>query len=88
MFMSNLFFVLETSDNINEIDIVDVFESIYTKVISNIQKCVEINTGGIIDSVVDHNIYISKYKKVSGSSCIKLPKELDSKVKLDYYSKY
>ena len=31
--MSNLFFVLETSDNINEIDIVDVFESIYIKVI-------------------------------------------------------
>ena len=33
--------------------------------------------GWIIDSVVDHTINISKYSPLSGSSYIKLPKELD-----------
>ena len=88
MFMSNLFLVLKTWHNINDTGIVDLFERIYVKVISNIQNCAEKYTGWIIDSVVDHNIYISKYKTLSGTSYIKLPKELDSKVKLDYYSKY
>ena len=31
----------------------------------------------IIDSIVDHNINISKYNLFPGSSYIKLPKELD-----------
>ena len=31
----------------------------------------------IIDSVIDHNISISKSNPLAGSSCIKLPKELD-----------
>ena len=35
------------------------------------------NSGWIIDSVIDHNINISKYNPLAGSSYIKLPKELD-----------
>ena len=32
-------------------------------------------SGWIIDSVIDHNINISKYNPLAGSSYIKLPKE-------------
>ena len=48
----------------------DLFESIYTTIISNILN-------SIIDSVIDLIINISKYNTVTGSSYIKLPKELD-----------
>ena len=34
-------------------------------------------SGWIIDSVIDHNISISKYNPLAGSSYIKLSKELD-----------
>ena len=44
-----------------ENDIVDVFESIYITVISNIQKSLGQHSGWIIISVIDHNINISKY---------------------------
>ena len=45
---------------INESDIVDVFESIYAAIISNIQKSSEKVSGWIIDSFIDHTISISK----------------------------
>ena len=61
----------------NESDIDDVFESIYTTIISNIQKSLGEGSGWIIDSLIDHSINISKYKPLAGSSYIKLPKELD-----------
>ena len=44
---------------IKESDIGDVFESIYTTVISNIQKSYGKGTDWIIDSVIEHNINIS-----------------------------
>ena len=44
-----------------ENDIVDVFESIYITIISNIQKSLGQRSGWIIVSVIDHNINISKY---------------------------
>ena len=44
-----------------ENDTVDVFESIYITVISNIQKSLGQRSGWIIISVIDHNINISKY---------------------------
>ena len=44
-----------------ENDTVDVFESIYITVISNIQKSLGQRSGWIIISVIDHNIIISKY---------------------------
>ena len=62
---------------ITESDIDDVFKSIYTTVISNIQKSLGKGSGSIIYSVIDHNIGISKHNPLAGSSYIKLPKELN-----------
>ena len=45
---------------INESDIVDVFQSIYAAIITNIQKSSEKVSGWIIDSFIDHTISISK----------------------------
>ena len=46
---------------INNSDIYDVFESIYTTIILKIQKSSGKGSGWIIDSIVDHTISISKY---------------------------
>ena len=59
---------------INENDIDDVFESICTTVISNIQKYLGKYSGWIIDLEIEHNINISKYNLLAGSSYINLPK--------------
>ena len=66
---------------INESDIEDVFESVYTTIILNIQKYIGKGLGLIIDSVVDHTIHISKFNPLAGSSYIKLTKELDHIIK-------
>ena len=58
----------------NGSDIDDVFESIYSVIISNIHKSLGRGSGWIIDSVVDHTTNISKYKPLAGSSYMKLPK--------------
>ena len=58
-------------------DINDIFESIYTTIISNIQKYLGKVSGWIIDSVVSHIINISDYNPLAGSSYIKWPKGLD-----------
>ena len=55
----------------------DVFESIYTTIITNIQKFLGKGSGWISDTVIDHTINISKYNPLAGSSYIKLPKWLD-----------
>ena len=60
---------------INESDINDVFESIYTAIISNIQKSIGKGSGWIIDLFIGHNINVSKYNPLTGSNYIKLPKE-------------
>ena len=44
---------------INENDIDDGFKSIYTTIIWNIQESLGKCSGWIIDSVIEHNIYIS-----------------------------
>ena len=62
---------------IEESDIDNVVESIYTTIISNIQKSLGRGSGWIIDSAIDRNISISKYNPLAGSSYIKLPKELN-----------
>ena len=67
----------KTETIINETDINNVLESIYTTVILNIQKSLGKGSGWIIDSVTEHNISFSKYNPLVGSSYIKLPKELD-----------
>ena len=62
---------------VNKSDIDDIFESIYTTVISNIQKSSGKGSSRIIDSVTEHNINISKYNPLAGSSYIKLQKRID-----------
>ena len=56
---------------INESDIDVVFQSIYTTIITNIQKSFGKGSGWIIDSTIDHTISISKYNPLAGSSYIK-----------------
>ena len=41
------------------------------------QKSLGKGSGWIADSVLDHNINISKYNPLAGNSYTKLPKELD-----------
>ena len=62
---------------ISESDIDDVFQSIYTTIVTNIQKYLGKDSEWIIDSVINHTISISKYNSLTGSSNKKLPKELD-----------
>ena len=62
---------------INKRDIYDVFESIYTTIITKIQKSLGKTSAWIIDSVIGHNIIISKYIPLAGSRYIKLPNKLD-----------
>ena len=56
---------------VNESDNDDVFKSIYTTVISNIQKSLGKGLCWIIDSVIQH-IHISKYNPLAGNCYIKL----------------
>ena len=62
---------------INESDIDDVFESIYTTVIPNIHKYLGKGLVWIIYSVIDHIVNISKYNPLAGSSYIKLQEKSD-----------
>ena len=62
---------------INESGTEDVFQLIYTTIITNIQRSLGKNSGWIIDSAIDHTISMSKYNPLAGSSYIKLPRELD-----------
>ena len=61
----------------NESDIDDVPESIYSTIISNMQKSLGKGSGWIIDAVIDHTVSIPKYNPLAESSFIKVPKELD-----------
>ena len=54
-----------------------MFKSTYTTIISNIQKSLGKGSDWITDSVIDHNISISKYNPLAGSSYIKYVKELN-----------
>ena len=54
-----------------------MFKSIYTTIVANTQKSLKKDSGWIIDSIIDHNISISKYNLLAGSSYIKLLKKLD-----------
>ena len=61
---------------INESDLDDIFKSIYTTIRSNIPKSLRKGLGWIINSAIEQNINISKYNPLAGTSCIKLPKDL------------
>ena len=62
---------------INESDIDDVFESIYTTIKTNIQKYLGKGSSRIIASVIHRTLSILMYNPLAGSSYIKLPKEID-----------
>ena len=62
---------------INESDIDDVFQSVYTTITSNIQKSLGRGSSWIIDLVIEHNISISKQNPLAGGTYIRLTKELD-----------
>ena len=46
---------------VNESDSDDVFESIHSRIISNIQKSLRKGSGWIIDPVIEHTISISTF---------------------------
>ena len=46
---------------INETNINDVFQSVYTKITTNLQKSSGKRLGWIINSVINHTVSISKY---------------------------
>ena len=52
-------------------EIVEMFESIYSKVMSNIQKSSGKSSRWIIDSPIDRTISISKFNLLAGTSYIK-----------------
>ena len=55
----------------------DIFESICSTIISNIKKSLGHSSGWNIDSVIDHNINISKCSPLACTCYIKFPKELE-----------
>ena len=61
----------------NNSDIHDVFQSVYSTIISKIQRSLGKHLRWINDSVIDYTFSISKNNPLAGSSYIKLPKELD-----------
>ena len=67
---------------INESDIDDVLESVYSIIISSILKSLEKGSSWITDFFIDHNINISKGNPLAVSSYTKLPKELDHRRKV------
>ena len=60
-----------------------MLQSIYTTIISNIQKPLGKSSDWIIDSVIDHTINISKYKPLALAKRMR-----PSKKRIDQYSKY
>ena len=71
------FYSSSKAEIINESEIDDVFQPIYTALITNIKKSLGKGSSWIIDSVISHTLSISKYNHLVGSSYIKLPKELE-----------
>ena len=54
-----------------------MFQSIYTAIISDIEKSLGKGLGWIIDLGINHTISISKYSTLAGSSYVKFPKDLN-----------
>ena len=61
----------------NESDIDNVFQSIYTTIIPNMQESLGKGASWTTDLVIEHNISISKNNPLAGSRYIKLLKDLD-----------
>ena len=69
----NFYSSLKTEIIINE-NCNDVFESIYSTILSNMQKSLGKASGWIIASVIDHTFSILKYNPLAQSNYIKLLK--------------
>ena len=54
-----------------------MFQSIYTAIISDIEKSLGKGLGWIIDLGINHTISISKYSILAQSSYVKFPKDLN-----------
>ena len=68
----SIFYLFSQGETIiNDSDIGNLFESVYSKIISNIQQLLGKGSDWIIDSIVDHAINISKYMPLWGSSSIR-----------------
>ena len=73
----NFYSSTEAEVIINKNDIGDVFESIYSTIVSNIQKSLGNVSVWIIDSVINNTVSISKCNILAEGSYIKLPKKID-----------
>ena len=73
----NFLIKLKSRNNYQKSEIDGVFESIFTTIISNIQKSLGKVSGWIIDSVIDHNISVCKCNLLAGNSYIRLTEKLD-----------
>ena len=67
----NFYSSSKAGEIINENDIDDLFQSIYTTIITSTQKSLGKDSDWINDSVIGHTISISKYNPLAGSSYIK-----------------
>ena len=72
--MTNFYLSLKAEIIINKSDIDDVFQSIYTTIITNVQKYLRKGSGWIIDLFNERAISILKYNPLFRSRYIKLPK--------------
>ena len=72
----------EVETIVNESEINNAFESIYTAIISNKQKSLGKGSGWITDLDIENNINIWKYNPLAGRSYVKLAKELDCWIKM------
>ena len=60
------FYSQSTAETIvNEHEFGDIFQSIYTKIVSNIRKFLGKGLGWFIDSVIEHKINIAKCNKIT-----------------------
>ena len=66
---------LKAETIIRDADVDSILESIYSIISAKARKYQAESSGWTIDSVIEQNIDVSKYKPLSGSNCIKLPKE-------------
>ena len=74
--LDNFYLSSEAEIIINESDIGDVFQSIYTAITTNMRKSLGKSSGWIIDSVNDHTIRISKYKSFSWKQLYQITKRI------------
>ena len=74
---SNFYSKLKAESIIHNTGIDNMLKTIYSTIMKKIWKYYSEGSGWTIDSVIEQNIDISRYKLLSGSNYIKFPKELN-----------